>query len=60
MKKQDNKANDNIAIGAGIGVALGAIIGLLAFDNIGVGIAIGAGVGVAVGAAFNDRDTKKK
>ena len=34
-----------IAIGAGIGVALGA-----AFGNLGMWIAIGVGIGVAIGA----------
>jgi hypothetical protein len=36
-----------IAIGAGIGVALGAAMG-----NTGVGIALGAGIGLAIGAAL--------
>jgi hypothetical protein len=35
-----------IAIGAGVGTALGVALG-----NIGVGIALGAGIGVAIGAS---------
>jgi len=39
-----------LAVGIGIGIAVGAAIG-----NIGVGIALGAGIGSAVGAALLER-----
>ena len=44
-----------IALGAGMGVALGA-----AFDNVGMGLAIGVGVGSALGAGLEARKGKNK
>lgn len=50
-----------IAMGAGVGVAMGA-----AFGNPGVGVALGAGVGLAFGSAMQasrhkkDQDDKPK
>ena len=43
-----------IAIGSGIGVALGA-----AFEKIGGGIPIGVGIGVAIGAALDYQARRK-
>ena len=39
-----------VAIGAGIGVAMGA-----ATDNMGMRLAVGVGIGAAVGAALDSR-----
>lgn len=43
-----------IAIGAGLGVAFGAIYG-----NIGLGIAIGAGLGIVIASAEQSRAAKR-
>ncbi len=40
-----------IAIGAGVGLAFGAIVG-----QIGLGIALGAGVGIVIGSVPPSRD----
>ena len=43
-----------VAIGSGIGVALGAVM-----DNVGGGIPIGVGVGLAIGAALDAKARKE-
>ncbi len=44
-----------IAIGAGMGVALGAI-----FGNIAIGVAFGAGLGVVIGAIDEESRASKR
>jgi len=44
-----------IALGAGVGVALGT-----AFGNPGIGVALGAGVGLAFGSAMQAMRQKKE
>jgi uncharacterized membrane protein len=44
-----------IGSGASIGVALGMIVGLLLFHDLGVAIAVGAAVALVVGAAIELR-----
>ncbi|HEX9988479.1 MAG TPA: hypothetical protein VGE45_08385 [Chloroflexia bacterium] len=56
-QSQENKGNMmgiDIALGAGVGAALG-----VAFNNIAIGVALGAGIGTAIGAALNARPGKK-
>jgi hypothetical protein len=43
-----------IAIGTGVGMALGA-----ALHNIAIGVALGSGIGVAIGAAMEQQQKKK-
>jgi len=60
LQKQHKLVNEGyymsigIAIGSGIGVALGA-----AMDNIGSGIPIGVGIGLAIGAALDAKAKKE-
>jgi len=44
-----------VALGAGIGTAIGAGVG-----NVGVGVALGAGVGTAIGAILDAKSRKEK
>ncbi|MGP4038712.1 hypothetical protein ACTWP4_02205 [Gracilibacillus sp. D59] len=48
-----------LSIFMSIGTGVGAVFGLLIFDNIGLGLPLGVGIGVAIGASL-DADAKKK
>ena len=56
-EKDNRMMGAGVAIGAGLGIALG-----VAMDNIGVGVAIGVGGGIAIGSALSQQkaqdDTK--
>ncbi|GAB4316699.1 MAG: hypothetical protein Kow0074_04810 [Candidatus Zixiibacteriota bacterium] len=54
MAKTMNHTGSWLAIGTGVGVALGA-----ALDNFAVGIALGAGVGIAIGSSLDRRDAQR-
>lgn len=54
MAKTMNHTGSWLAIGIGVGVALGA-----ALDNVAVGISLGVGIGIAIGASLDRRDAHR-
>ncbi len=55
---EEKKGTDYLGVGLGLGVAMGASLGML-MDNIGFGIAIGTSLGVVFGTAMNQRSKKE-
>ncbi len=53
MKPNPNTVGSSLAVGAGIGTALG-----VALDNIGLWLAVGVGVGTAIGAGLSSGKPK--
>ena len=53
MKPNPATVGSSLAVGAGIGTALG-----VALDNIGLWLALGVGVGVAIGAGLSSGKPK--
>jgi hypothetical protein len=59
----DSKSKNNVYNGAGIGIAIGAGLGLifgLLTDNVGLGVGIGAALGLVFGYAFTSMALSKK
>jgi hypothetical protein len=52
----DKKNRDSVAIGAGVGIAIGAALGLTVFDNLAIGLGVGVALGTAIGAGASTRD----
>ena len=55
LMKKESSLGIYIALGAGIGTALG-----VAMNNIGVGVGIGAGIGLAIGFTMIRRKSEKE
>lgn len=55
---EEKKKTDYLGGGLGLGVAMGASLGML-MDNIGFGIAIGTSLGVVLGTTLNQRNKKE-
>jgi hypothetical protein len=53
-KKKDTQQN-NLAIGIGAGLAIGAATGLTVFDNFILGLGAGLAIGVALGMSLPDK-----
>jgi hypothetical protein len=57
-EKKRNTKND-MGLGIALGAGLGIIFGEIVFDDVGIGIAIGAGVGIALGGAYTTVSNNK-
>ncbi len=52
-KKDGDKRDDSLAgLGISVGAALGLIFGMLLFDNIALGIGLGTALGLFIGGAI--------
>ncbi|WP_371069446.1 glycine zipper family protein [Sediminibacillus sp. JSM 1682029] len=61
MSKITNTTGDTyLAVGIGIGLPLGAVLGLLIFDELAIGAGIGLVFGITVGTAIDSNKTKKE
>ncbi len=58
--KKSSEGSNGLAIGIGAGMGIGAIAGLVIFDNVGAGIAIGLCFGVAIGTSLDARTSQSK
>lgn len=55
---EEKKKADYLGMGLGLGVVMGASLGMLK-DNMGFGIAIGTSLGVVFGTTMNQRNNKE-
>ncbi|MGM8366401.1 glycine zipper family protein [Virgibacillus sp. W0181] len=55
-----DKKNTYLATGIGIGLPLGAAIGLIIMDNLAIGAGIGLILGIVIGAAVDSNKTNKE
>lgn len=53
------KESNNLAIGIGVGLPVGAVLGFTVFDNVATGAGIGLVLGVAISVAFNEKRKKQ-
>ena len=53
-------ASNNMGLGIGVGMALGAAFELLFFDNLALGMGLGIALGVAIGAGMDQKSSKDK
>ncbi|SFJ28548.1 hypothetical protein SAMN04487936_101532 [Halobacillus dabanensis] len=61
MNKNKKTTGDTyLAIGIGLGLPLGAVVGLIIFDNLAIGAGIGLVLGITVGTAMDSNKTKKE
>ncbi|MGY0691900.1 glycine zipper family protein [Virgibacillus sp. FSP13] len=61
MSENEKSKEDNyLAIGIGIGLPLGALLGLIIFDELAIGAGIGLIFGVTFGTVFNSSKSKKE
>lgn len=66
MKEQSNKENDRqestsyAGLGISIGAALGLIFGMMLFDNLALGIGVGVSLGLIFGAAMDSQKNKSR
>ncbi|WP_261134067.1 glycine zipper family protein [Bacillus sp. Marseille-Q3570] len=59
-KNKKTTGNTYLAAGIGIGLPLGAVLGLIIFDNLAIGAGIGLVLGITVGTAIDSSKTKKE
>lgn len=59
MADQDESSTNHLALGIALGSGFGMLLGLLFFDNAGMGLALGSGMGVALGAGLESQQSKK-
>lgn len=61
VKKNTPKKDENynLALGIGMGLPLGGILGLVLFDNFAIGVGIGLAVGVAIGVYLDSKSKKR-
>ncbi|WP_208586176.1 glycine zipper family protein [Gracilibacillus suaedae] len=52
-KNKKTTSNTYLAFGIGIGLPLGAVLGLTIFDNLAIGAGIGLVFGITVGTAID-------
>ncbi len=62
MLSKNRKATGDtyLAAGIGIGLPLGAVLGLTIFDDIAIGVGIGLVFGITVGTTIDSHKTKKE
>lgn len=53
------KSQKHIGLGVALGAGLGIVFGEAFFGDVGIGLALGVGIGVALGAASSKRSKKK-
>ena len=59
MSKNKKTTGDTyLAVGIGIGLPLGAVLGLTIFDDIAIGAGIGLVFGITIGTAIHSNKTK--
>lgn len=61
LSKSKNTTEDTyLAVGIGIGLPLGAVLGLTIFDDLAIGAGIGLVFGITVGSAIDSNKIKKE
>ncbi|SDM80158.1 glycine zipper family protein [Sediminibacillus halophilus] len=55
-----NTGDTYLAVGIGIGLPLGAVLGFIIFDELAIGAGIGLVFGITVGTAIDSNKTKKE
>jgi transketolase N-terminal domain/subunit len=58
--EEKEAASNNMGLGIGVGMALGAAFGLLFFDNLALGMGLGIALGVAICAGMDQKSSKDK
>lgn len=59
-KSEKTTEDTYLAVGIGIGLPLGAVIGLTIFDDLAIGAGKGLVFGITVGTAIDSNKTKKE
>lgn len=61
MSNNEKSTKDTyLAVGIGIGLPLGAVLGLTVFDDLAIGVGIGLVFGVTIGMAIDSNKSKKE
>ncbi|WP_443124635.1 glycine zipper family protein [Halobacillus sp. B29] len=60
VKNKKITGDTYLAVGIGIGLPLGSVLGLTIFDDLAIGAGIGLVLGITIGTAIDSNKTKKE